>query len=277
LDIQLAGVTAQKGADIQHRMSVILWGQSGCGKTTLAATAPGGKLWINFDDNGTASVATRDDVTVLDLSASGDNVVTQFKDENSTAIKQLDKILSDHPEFETVVVDSVTSFGEKALAYGVRDASRSGATLEEPGFKGFGRKNTWTLRLVKSMLRLTAKHNRNIVFILHEDVGTKDSEGNLVRITLMVGSNLAQEIPVDFSEVWHVQDTGKAHLIRVRPDGYFRPMKTRMFKTDGPVRFEWKFNPETLEGEGIADWYARWRDNGYYKIDLPQQQATKKK
>jgi len=276
VEFELAGVKAKKGTDVQHRASIVLWGQSGCGKTTLAGTAPGEKLWINFDDNGTASVITREDVTVLDLSASSDNVVTQFKDENSAAIKQLDKILSENTNIETVVVDSVTSFGEKALAYGVRDASKSGATLEEPGFKGFGRKNTWTLRLVKSMLRLTAKHNRNIVFILHEDVGTKDSEGNLVRITMMVGSNLAQEVPIDFSEVWHVQDTGKAHIIRVRPDGYFRPMKTRMFKTDGPVRFQWEFNPETLEGEGIADWYQRWKDNGFYKIDLPASSAKKK-
>jgi hypothetical protein len=101
-------------------------------------------------------------------------------------------------------------------------------------------------------------------------VPSKDSEGGVAFISLMLGSNLAQEVPVDHGEVWHMQDTGKARLIRVRPDGFFRPMKTRMFQTNGPARFKWQFNPETLEGEGIATWYQRWKDNNYRKIAVPQ-------
>lgn len=269
MDISIAGVGVQKGADAQHRLSMLLWGQAGCGKTTLAATAPGTKLWINFDDNGTASIASRDDVLVADFSGQADSVVTKFKQETAPAIVSLDKTLKEHTEIDTVVIDSVTSFGMKALAHGVIDASKSGATIEDPGFKGFGRKNTWTRYMVKQLLRLTAKHNRHVIFICHEDVPSRDSEGNVAFISLMLGSNLAQEVPVDFSECWHVQDTGKAHLIRVRPDGFFRPMKTRMFKTDGPTRFKWVFDPEKLEGEGIATWFERWKSNNYHKLDVP--------
>jgi hypothetical protein len=270
MDINISGVTAKHGGDIEHRISMLLWGQAGCGKTTLAATAPGNKLWLNFDDNGTSSIAARDDVYVADFSDQPDSVVPKFKQETAPMIVSLDKNLRDNPDVTTLVVDSITSFGMKALSYGVIDASKSGATLEDPGFKGFGRKNTWTRYMVKQLLRLSAKHGKHIIFVAHEDVPSKDSEGGVAFISLMLGSNLAQEVPVDHGEVWHMQDTGKARLIRVRPDGFFRPMKTRMFQTNGPARFKWQFNPETLEGEGIATWYQRWKDNNYRKIAVPQ-------
>ena len=46
-------------------MSLLLWGASGTGKTTLACTAPGKKLLILFDPDGDASIAERDDVDVV--------------------------------------------------------------------------------------------------------------------------------------------------------------------------------------------------------------------
>lgn len=269
MEIKIAGIDATPVASAQHRMSMLLWGQAGCGKTTLAATAPGKKLWLNFDDNGTASIAHRDDVLIVDFASQSDNIVTAFKSETERAIVSIDKALKENPDIETVVVDSMTSFGEKALAYGVRDASKFGSTLEDPGFKGYGRKNTWTRSMVKTLLRVTGKHGKHIVFICHEDVPTKDKEGQVAFISLMLGSNLSQEVPVDFSECWHMQDTGKARIIRVRPDSYFRPMKTRMFVTDGPTRFVWKYDPDTNEGQTLSGFFAEWADNGYKKLSVP--------
>lgn len=34
------------------RMFVLVWGNSGCGKTSLAATGPGEKAYIQFDPQG---------------------------------------------------------------------------------------------------------------------------------------------------------------------------------------------------------------------------------
>ena len=39
------------------RVSMMLWGSAGCGKTTFANTAPGKRLYINFDPDGTSSLA----------------------------------------------------------------------------------------------------------------------------------------------------------------------------------------------------------------------------
>jgi hypothetical protein len=61
------------------RISMLLWGPSGGGKTTLAATAPGTKLWISFDPDGTDVLSYRDDVIVMDLASSPDNIVMGFR------------------------------------------------------------------------------------------------------------------------------------------------------------------------------------------------------
>ena len=48
----------EKPTDMLARMSMILWGDAGCGKTTLAATAPGRKLFIALDPDGDMSIDT---------------------------------------------------------------------------------------------------------------------------------------------------------------------------------------------------------------------------
>jgi hypothetical protein len=61
-------VPIKRGMDSVPRLSMILWGLANVGKTTLAATAPGEKLWLSFGDNEHASVAHSDDVHVMDYS-----------------------------------------------------------------------------------------------------------------------------------------------------------------------------------------------------------------
>ena len=51
----------------RERLTMLLWGKPACGKTVFAATAPGKKLWLLFDPNGTASIRKRDDILVVDL------------------------------------------------------------------------------------------------------------------------------------------------------------------------------------------------------------------
>ena len=94
------------------RINMLLWGKSGTGKTTLAATAPGTKLWINFDPEGTMSVAHRDDIQVLDLSGDKNSVVEEFKKDDPL---KLSKAINEM-EIDTIVVDSLSTYGDMALA-----------------------------------------------------------------------------------------------------------------------------------------------------------------
>jgi len=269
-EIRVGGVVLKTPRESATRFSLLLWGSSGSGKTTLAATAPGKKLWINFDPDGTKAITNRNDVVELDFSEQPDNVVMKFRKENPL---DLDTFLKEHPEIETVVFDSLTTFGEKCLQQGVVEArgtkKGAGATIEDPGYAGYGNKNTWTRLCVKNLLAVTKKHNRHMIFIAHEDKPTTDSQGVVLFISIMLGSSLNEQVPVTMSEIWNLSDTGKERRIAVRNCRWRKPVKSRMFITSGEPEFLWKYDADELEGDGIAEWYNKWKKNGGKKIELP--------
>mgnify|MGYP000211062726 CR=1 FL=1 len=252
------------------RISMMLWGPSGCGKTTLASTAPGKKLWISFDPDGTDSLINRSDIIVLDLANEKDAIVEKFKVENPMSLAGF---LDENTDIETIVFDSITTFGDKALRHGVVKATTTSkgkySTLEDPGYSGYGNKNTWTRTAIKHLLRVTGEANRHLIIIAHEDKPVLNADGHAISTTIMIGSSLAQQVPIDFSEVWHMEDTGKIRRIAIRPCRLFKPMKTRMFATSGKPEFEWKYDPEEFDGDTISNWYSSWIENKGKKIELP--------
>lgn len=269
-EISLGRFEVKKPDVSSQRASILLWGSSGAGKTTLAATAPGVKLWINFDPDGTNSIANRDDILLVDLSSEKPIIVEEFIKENPLKIE---KLLDEHPEIETVVFDSATTFGELALLHGVTKAQGTNkgrsSTLEDPGFAGFGNKNTWVRKAFMELLASTARKNVNIIFIAHEDKPQTNDQGVVLYISIMLGSSLNEQLPIRLSEIWNLSDTGKERRIAVRNCRSRKPMKSRMFLTNKEAEFVWKFDSETLEGEGIADWIAKWQKNKGSKIALP--------
>lgn len=276
-DIKLGGVDVADTATRQRRMAMLLWGSSGCGKTTLISTAPPKMLWVNFDPDGTSALGQRDDIVEFDFAPEPNRVVEKFRDETSAFFRDLDKILvaDEDREIQTVVFDSLTSFRDKAFIHGVKVAqgTRKGrlSTLEEPGYSGWGNVNIWTRLLVTHGLVITLRHNRHVVFIAHEDKPTYSDDGMLLYISIMLGSSLNEQVPVSLNEVWHMEAVGKTgeRRLQIRPCRSYKPMKTRMFKTSGEPEFTWKFDVDNWKGEGIETWYNQWKKNGFAKIALP--------
>ena len=246
-------------------MSTVIWGPSGSGKTTLAATAPRPILWINFDPDGTSSLMDQEDIYIADFSKEKHNCVVKFKQDNAAGIVTL---LEEHPEIQTVVFDSITSFNEMALKQGVDDVR--GATVEAPTLQGYGRRNSYTMQGIMSVIRATSKHNKHVIFIAHEDAPQKDEMSGAMMVSILVGGKMQSEIPIKLSEVWHLQDTGKDHKVTIRSNRMRKPMKSRMFSTSGASEFNWNFDPETWDGTGISEWYDAWVANGGKKIPLPK-------
>lgn len=255
--IKIGGVEVKKAGTKAQRMSLLLWGASGVGKTTLACTAPGKKLLILFDPDGDASIAERDDVDVADMSQAKNSVVEQFKSDTNPL--GIGRALQD---YDTIIVDSLTNAQHMAVMHAVTVVK--GATIERPSLQGYGHRNALITQLVKNLLRLTAAHNKHIIFIAHEAQPQTNDDGVVTAVTVALGGQLQTAAPVDFSEVWCLQDTGKQRRLLIRPARSYKPCKTRMFETTGAPEFSWNHT-----GTEIADWYEAWRASGYKKQKLP--------
>ena len=271
-EITLGNMKLSSPIQRTNRMSIMLWGSSGSGKTTFAATAPGKKLWINFDPDGIAALTERDDVHVLDFAHEPNNCVMKFRKENPLGLRAF---LEEHEDIETVVFDGLTTFGDKALQHGIVEAQGTAkgrsATIEDPGYAGYGNKNTWTRLCVMNLLKVTGEMDRHVIFIAHEDKPVTSSEGVVLYISIMLGSSLNEQIPVVLSEIWNLTDTGKKRLLAVRNCRFKKPVKSRMFTTSGSPEFTLEYDAETGEGEGIATWWKKWKKNGGRKLGLPNQ------
>lgn len=263
-EIRLGGVPIRSNADtsLERRIALLLWGSSGCGKTTLAATAPGKKLWINFDPDGMNSVTHFPDIDVVDLSDASHSVMDQFKKQDNPL--GLKSVIED---YDSIIIDSMTNAAYKGLMTGI--STVKGATIDRPSPGAYQVRNAVALQLTKNILRLTGAYKKHCIVICHEAAPDKNDDGAVQRITLMLGGQLPQQTSLDFSEVWNMTDTGKARRIALRPIRFREPMKSRMFSTKDKPEFDWKYDADTLEGKGIADWYEAWKENGYRKIAVP--------
>jgi len=244
------------------RVSMLLWGTAGCGKTHLANTAPGKRLFLNFDPDGTAALPNSDDTLLLDYAHESDACVAQAFSANPYG---LDGILKDHPDINTVVVDSVTAFTAKAVRWSTRQVK--GATEINPGPAGYQYRNAHALQLCTGLLLVTARYNRNVIFICHEDALMNDN-GAVIAITIMLGGKLPTQVPLHISEVWHLKDNTTERKVTVRQVGQYKPMKTRMFDTTNGFDFVVSdiARPDKVRLDTL---FTRWRDAKYDKIRMP--------
>lgn len=264
LNIRIGGVEATKVQDVKKRISLMLWGPGGVGKTSLAATAPGKKLWLLFDPNGSSSLnyMTResDDITVVDLSNASANIVMQGIQENPFGIEQYLK--SD--TFDTVVFDSATTYMDFCLKYAVMNTK--GATEAVPTMAGYARKNSVLKQTLNNLIRITDKYNKHIIIIGHEDNGQMDELGNVIKQSPMIGGSSNLSLLIMLSEIWYMNlSTGKRRIY-FQPFGVKSPVKSRMISQD--CRYvDWNYTFDK-GGNGINTWFEQWK-NANSKI-VPQ-------
>ncbi len=283
----LGPVPVQEGKETPSRMAILLWGPATCGKTTLAATAPGKKLWLSFGDNEHASVSGRSDVVVADLSQLGQAEL--FKHAKSENPFGLDQFFADHEEIETLVVDSATAIEYKALQKAVADGIGGGRgftpTMEAPGISAYGGRNAILIETLTGLLRVTAKHNVHIIITAHENdpVMVKDGKNETIDYyTIMLGGKLVNNTSWRLSEIWFMSQEpygDRDRKLAVRPTRKRKPMKTRMFTQKGEPEFVLQYDadlPDDAPGQmTIAKWFNTWYDGGKQRIAVPEPRKKK--
>jgi hypothetical protein len=267
----VAGLPITQADDAVKKICGLVWGPSGCGKTTLCSTLPGKKLWINFDPQGLASVATRKDIVTADFSQEEPSILDKIR---TDSFGGLTKYLDDIPEIESIVLDSTTMLTQLALYRAVEMGGVRGMTIETPGKPGYGRRNIIMLDVVRRLMILALKRDKHFFATAHEDDPVTDDNGAVLYITLMLGGKIANNMGLRLSEVWWMNDNGGKRRICVRPARSRRPMKTRMFRAGSEPEFDWTYNPEKPDDQQsnmtIAGWYNQWKNSGGIKLELPK-------
>jgi hypothetical protein len=256
--------------------TALVWGPSGAGKTTLAATAPGRKLWLNIGNQETDSiVGDVPDTHIIDLDVMEPrDVILGLQQKSLLGLQEA--LDSGEIEFDTLVLDHGTALVDYALKYGVTKVTvKSGQppSYEEPGPGGYGRRNTETKKCIDNIRRFCGINKKNLIVIVHEDA-EKDKQGAIEHFSTSLGGKLNTQVPNNFSEVWYMLDTGHERKIFVRPFANHRPMKSRMFKGTNPF-FKWQFdandwNSKKNEGYRLVDWIDKWKSEDGKRQELPK-------
>lgn len=265
-------------SDVDLPVNMILWGKTGCGKTSLASSAPGNKLFIQFDRSGHTSLAGRADCTILDVSSADASICDDFVGDNPLLLR---KVITDR-SITTIVFDSLTTYYWVCLNNVIsklRGRGGNSISLETPSQAGYGQRNIVMLRSLTAVMLLADKLNLGVVFILHENTQQMLSvkQGDKIveipgDITPSITTRMVDQIGVRMSEIWHMtQLDGGSRRVELRPGRHYTPMKSRMFDTTrGDGEFTVKYDATTNKGDGIATWIDAWRKEGGRKIALPK-------
>jgi hypothetical protein len=268
-DIVLAGVPVVAPDSSDMCFVGLIWGPAGDGKTTLASTAPGNKLFLMLDPNGEMSLAGREDCRHI-LQLYKQNPLTVCGEMKKDDPYGLSKYIVSH-NIETVVLDSMTTFATVALYEAVdkNKTGRNAISLEQPSMAGYAYRNSVVQRVANNLLRLCARLHVNLIVTTHEGAPTYTDDGKVESITMILSENLANQMGLRFNEVYHLRDSGGTRTISVRPHTKMKPMKTRMFLADKP-QFQWKYDANTGVGDTIESWWHQWKIGGGKKIPLPK-------
>jgi len=283
-ELTLGGLSVTKGEETDSRMAILIWGPATCGKSTLAATAPGDKLWLSFGDNEHVSVSGRDDVYVVKLADMRYDDL--FKHAQSDNPFGLDKYLAEQTNIGTLVVDSTTAIEYKALQKAVHDgvgaSNKFKPTMEVPGLSAYGGRNAILIETLTGLLRVTAKHGVHIIFTAHEADPTyvRGQQDIIDYISIQLGGKIVNSVTWRLSEIWFMSQeaTGtRNRKIAIRATRNRKPIKSRMFRQDGDAEFVIDYDADKPDkGQmTIASFHDQWLANGKKKIPVPKMRVKK--
>ena len=207
---------------------VLLEGDSGIGKTCLAATFPGKKLVFDFDakiDSAANFLRHRGLTDLLN-----ETEVEDFPPQLAVSpIDKLMKIINERlipqqrtgtMEFQTLILDSITTFSAATLAHIVktnpgikRNETKQGA---QPGLQDYGILRREFQRLIPGLLSLPC----NVIMIAHIAVEKDEATGQIFRHAMMDGS-FARELPIYFKEVWRMYVKDGKRMLQTQSDHMF--------------------------------------------------------
>lgn len=271
----MAELELQRQGDIKRRLTGICWGPPKAGKTSLLMTSPGKKLLVNIDPDGYTSIMQRDDYMVLDLAQFSHQEIVGLLTKKVPS--QIEAMIKDGTlvEGDTVVVDSLSSFGDAALMLAIANGVGAGSgfkpSIETPGLSAYGARTQYILEAVRQILKATARGGLHCWFTAHMDTPTNDKGGNFLYQSMTLSDKATSSVGLSISEIWFLDTNDKKRTLAVRPVRGRKPMGSRMFTQSGDAEFILKYDidkPDT-QPHSVATWWSKWQEGGMKKLELP--------
>jgi hypothetical protein len=258
--------------NVASRSTGILWGMSKVGKTTFLMSLPGRILYVMIDPDGDESLPILPErITVIKLYTYKDDEIIRLLEKKIPA-----HIEKNHEEFDSVVIDSLSTIGrialEDAIAKGVGNGREFTASIEAPGLAAYGSRTNHTLKIVNMILRATARVGKHCWFTSHEDEPKTNQKGDLLYITMTQSGKTINGMGLQVSEIWYMRFHDKKWFIAIAPCRNKQPMGSRMFDVTGEPEFRLVFDPELGPDQphSIATWFNRWQGSGRKKLPVPR-------
>lgn len=189
-------LTSTKTASIDHGVKILVHGPSGAGKTRLSATLPGRAVIFSAEAG------------LLSLRGSDIDVITiNGIDDLRAAIGWL----REHPEYEWVVVDSLSEIAEQVLGEELKKTP--------DGRKAYGELSAIMMRVFRALRDL----DRNVYMTCKTD--KTEVDGRIMWAPSMPGRQLSQSITYMFDEVFFLrvttaEDGSIVRMLQTQTDGY---------------------------------------------------------
>lgn len=207
----------------EENMKILVYGESGSGKTVFAASLPPPILVFDFDgkmDSAAEFYKGQERLSQIEVED-----MSRRLDE-SDPIEELNRIISKKliPEqksgkmsFATLVIDSLTTFSSATLRHIVRTnpgikrmQTKQGVS---PGMPDYGILKREFERLIPGILSLPC----NIVMTGHIKIDKDELTGQIIRGPLMDGS-FAQQLPIYFKEVYRSTVEKGEYMLQTKSD-----------------------------------------------------------
>lgn len=203
----------------ESNLKILLYGNSGAGKTCFAAGFPGPILYLDFDGKvDSAAEFYKSDPERLKIIDVRQLQQRLLMNPTANPIAELGAIISKELvpaqktglAFKTLVLDSITTFSSLTLNHIImtnpgikRNMSAQGA---QPGLQDYGILKREFAKLIPGLLSLPC----NVVMLGHISTEKDENTGEVTRGPLMDGS-FAKELPIYFKECWraYVDDKGQ--------------------------------------------------------------------
>lgn len=209
----------------EGNLKILLMGDAGVGKTIFACSLPGKTKVLDFDGKIDSAALFYKGKPQFDTIE-----VEQFTSGlELNPIQQMEKIIKEEliPQqklgkmsFDTLVLDSITTFSAAALQHIVKTNPGVKRVLSAQGVQpclvDYGILSREFQRLIQGLLALPC----NVIMLAHIATEKDEATGQLLRHTMMDGS-FAKKLPIFFKEVWRAFVKDGKRFAQTQSDGQY--------------------------------------------------------